>query len=346
MDNVMDTRLVEIYSDAVRDDRIQLVADILRAGRLAVIPTETVYGLAANAYDSDAVAAIFAAKGRPQDNPLIVHIADMDMLGDIVSEVPDSARRLAEAYWPGPLTMIMRRGDKIPASVSAGLDTVAVRMPSNPIARQIIRHCGCPLAAPSANLSGSPSPTTAEYAIADMMGRVDCIVMSDDCEIGVESTVVLLADGQARLLRPGGITLEQLEAVIGPVAVDSAVLSSQLTGRVSSPGMKYKHYAPKTKVIMVDGDCEQYAGYVCRSAQPAAAVCFEEDVPLLGQLPHVVYGRQGDDRSQAHGIFTALRRADQLGAEVIYAHAPSRSGVGLAVYNRLLRAAAFEVVTL
>lgn len=340
----MKTQLIEIYSADIDSGRVEAVAECLRGGGLAVIPTETVYGLAASAFDSAAVARIFEAKGRPQDNPLIVHIADMDMLADVVSEVPKAALRLAEEYWPGPLTMVLPRGKKIPPCVSAGLDTVAVRMPSNPVARAIIRAAGCPLAAPSANLSGSPSPTTAEYVIADMNGRVEQIVVSDDCEVGVESTVISLIGGQKRLLRPGGITLEQLRSVIGEVEVDRSVLSDEIVGNVSSPGMKYKHYAPRTRVVLLEGDAEEFANYVNRQTN-AAAICFEEDAPLLA-APYVVYGSRDDDRSQAHGIFTALRRADELGAEVIFAHSPARSGVGLAVYNRLLRAAAFEVIKL
>lgn len=340
----MKTELIEIYSADIDTGRVEVVADCLNGGGLAVIPTETVYGLAANAFDATAVGRIFEAKGRPQDNPLIVHVADMDMLCDIVSEVPEAALRLAEAYWPGPLTMVLQRGQKIPPCVSAGLDTVAVRMPSNPVARAIISAAGCPLAAPSANLSGSPSPTTAEYVIADMNGRVEQIVVSDDCEVGVESTVVSLVGDRPRLLRPGGITLEQLEAVLGMVEVDRSVLSNEIVGSVSSPGMKYKHYAPQTKVVLVEGDVKAFTDYVNQKVG-AAAICFEEDAGLL-TVPCVVYGSRDDDRSQAHGIFTALRRADELGAEVIFAHSPARSGVGLAVYNRLLRAAAFEVIKL
>lgn len=326
---------------------IMRAAELLRQGGLVAIPTETVYGLAANALDAEASAKIFAAKGRPADNPLIVHISDLSMLAPLVTEVPEQAVRLAEKYWPGPLTVIMKKSDKIPDSVSAGLETVAVRFPVNPVARAIITACGFPLAAPSANRSGRPSPTTAQHVIHDLDGRVDGIVVSGDCTVGVESTVLSLAGERPRLLRPGAVTVEMIEAVIGPIEVDDAVLHRLKEGRkVSSPGMKYKHYAPKAHVIMVEGDSAVYSDYVNQNIQPGTvALCFDEDVEKL-RCPTVPYGSRTDDRSQARELFDALRKLDEIGAVTAYAHAPKKSGVGLAVYNRLIRAAAFEVVSL
>lgn len=325
------------------DDGVKKAAAMLHDGGIVAIPTETVYGLAANAYDADAILRVFQAKGRPQDNPLIVHICDWDQLAPLVTEIPDDARRLADAFWPGPLTMVLPKSDLLPDCVSAGLDTVAVRMPSNPVARAVIRQSGCPLAAPSANLSGRPSPTAAQHVIDDLDGKIDGILMSGDCEVGVESTVILLAGGAKRLLRPGGVTREMLEAVIGPVDLDKAVLSAEITGGVSSPGMKYKHYSPATKVTLVSGSGDAYAEYVNACSDSCAAVCFQEDIPLLS-CPTVVYGTGKDELTLAHGIFDALRRVDALGVQVAFVHAPSKTGVGLAVYNRLLRAAAFDVV--
>lgn len=327
------------------DPGVETAACLLHDGGVVAIPTETVYGLAANAFDEKAILRVFEAKGRPQDNPLIVHISAFDQLAPLVTEIPDTARALADAFWPGPLTLVLPRSDLLPDAVSAGLDTVAVRMPSNRVARAVIDRSGCPLAAPSANLSGRPSPTTAQHVIDDLDGRIDGILLSGDCEVGVESTVILLAGGQKRLLRPGGVTKEMLESVIGPVDLDKAVLSAEVTAKVSSPGMKYKHYAPSTKVVMLTGDASAYAAYVQASPVSCAAICFDEDLPNL-DCPCVPYGSGRDELTLAHGIFDALRRVDALGVDIAFVHAPSKSGVGLAVYNRLLRAAAFDVVEL
>lgn len=324
---------------------IPVAAKMLHDGKVVAIPTETVYGLAANAYDADAVVRVFKAKGRPQDNPLIVHISCMDEIYPLVTDVPETAKKLAEAYWPGPMTMVLPKSDLLPDEISAGLDTVAIRMPSNPVAREIIRQSGCPLAAPSANLSGRPSPTTAQHVIDDLDGKIDGVVVSGDCDVGVESTVILLANGAKRLLRPGGITPEMLEKVIGPISVDKAVLSSEVTEKVSAPGMKYKHYSPSTNVVLINGSSEAYINYVKADRKAHAAICFEEDREFL-DCPCIVYGTGKNELTLAHGIFDALRKVDSLNVDNAYVHAPSHTGVGLAVYNRLLRAAAFEVIDL
>ena len=254
----MQTNLYQITPDD--QPALAEIGALLRAGGLIGIPTETVYGLAANALDGQAVAKIFQAKGRPQDNPLIVHIAAFSQLYPLVGEVPTQAIRLARAYWPGPLTMILPKSPAIPEEVSAGLDTVAVRMPSHPLARAIIQAAGVPLAAPSANLSGSPSPTTAQHVLADMAGRIQAVVDGGPCSVGVESTVVTLASPCPRLLRPGGITPEQLRAVLGKVEIDRAVEEQLAVGeKAASPGMKYKHYAPKAHVVILRGPFQRYA---------------------------------------------------------------------------------------
>ena len=322
-------------------------AALLQAGELVAIPTETVYGLAANALNGAAVASIFAAKGRPMDNPLIVHIASMSDLPPLVGEIPENALALAAAYWPGPLTMIFKKSDRIPAEVSAGLSTVAVRMPLHPVARRVIEQAGCPLAAPSANRSGSPSPTDAVRVAQDMDGRIAAIVDGGECAVGVESTVIDISGDTVRVLRPGAVTVEMLESVVGPVEVDDAVLHRLRDGAVAaSPGMKYKHYAPCARVILINGSSKAYAEYVNTKAENGvAALCFEEDVPQL-QVPCFVYGSRHDPASQAHGLFDALRRLDDAGITVAYAACPAATGVGLAVYNRLLRAAGFEVIEL
>ncbi len=337
---------------------IARAGEILRAGGLVAIPTETVYGLAANALDPEAVRRIFEAKGRPADNPLIVHITGTEQWAPLVRELSPAALRLAEAFWPGPLSIILEKSDKIPMATSGGLATVAVRCPSHPMARAVIDAAGVPLAAPSANPSGRPSPTTFAHTLRDLNGRVDGVLDGGACGVGVESTVVSLAGDCPRLLRPGGVTVEQLRAVLGRLEIDPAVTAMLAPGaQAASPGMKYKHYAPRAQVLLVDGSPEEFAAFVnqreaARHNQgektyasgegPAFALCFEETAPLV-ELPAVVYGSRYDRARQARELFSALLRLDEQGAGRVYAQRPSPRGVGLAVYNRLLRAAAFRV---
>ena len=246
----------------LNENEIEKAADIIKNGGLVAMPTETVYGLAANALDGKAVAKIFKAKGRPMDNPLIVHISDISQIYPLVREFPDKARILAEKFWAGPLTIILPKSDIIPDEVSAGLDTVAIRFPSNKIAQALISK-SMPLAAPSANLSGSPSPTNARHVFDDMNGRIDAIIDGGECEVGVESTVITLATDTPRLLRPGGITVEQLREAIGDVIIDDAVLNPLKSGeKAASPGMKYKHYAPKAHIILLEGSDSDFIEYV------------------------------------------------------------------------------------
>lgn len=322
-------------------------AGLLRAGKLVAIPTETVYGLAANALDGAAVKNIFAAKGRPQDNPLIVHIAETEEIIPLVKNFDERARALAKAYWPGPLTMILPKSDIIPDEVCAGLDTVAIRMPSHPVAHEIIKKCGFPLAAPSANTSGKPSPTTAAHVMNDMDGKIAAVVDGGSCSVGVESTVVTLACEVPRVLRPGGITPDQLRAVLGEVEIDKAVFKALENGeKVLSPGMKYKHYAPKAKVSLVKGSSEKYVDFVNEHAGDGVyALCFDEEAPVL-RVKTVPYGSEFSDAEQAERLFDALRELDELGAERVFAHSPKITGVGLAVYNRLVRAAGFDIIEL
>lgn len=330
-----------------RKDDLQTAAALLRAGDVVAIPTETVYGLAADAKNEEAVQAIFAAKGRPADNPLIVHIATLEELTGLVSVIPPIATQLAEAYWPGPLTMIFPKADDVPYIVTGGLDTVAVRMPSHPVARELITLSGCALAAPSANRSGSPSPTDARRVIEDMDGRIAAVVDGGACQVGVESTVISVADGRVRVLRPGAVTVEMLRAVAGNVEVDEAVLSPLREGAaVSSPGMKYKHYAPSARVILVRGDAAAYRAYVnAQNGDGVMALCFDGEEDGL-DVPFLTYGARDDAATQARRVFEALRQLDERQATVAYTACPSPEGIGLAVYNRLLRAAGFEVIEL
>ena len=322
---------------------IELAGEILRGGGLVAFPTETVYGLGANALDEAAVKGIYAAKGRPSDNPLIVHIARKEDFAPLVKEITPKAQALIDAFFPAPLTIILPKSDLIGNTVSGGLGTVAVRMPQNEVARAVIAAAGVPIAAPSANTSGKPSPTSAKYVLEDMNGRIDAIVDGGECEFGVESTVITLAGEVPTILRPGAVTKEMIEAVIGRVELSGAVLNELAENETAaSPGMKYKHYAPKARVILVEGEKEDYERFV-NLQKNAAALCFEGDDVAI---PKITFGAEGDDLSQSHALFDALRKLDEIGAKKVYARAPSKSGVGMAVYNRLIRAAAFCVLDL
>ena len=324
---------------------------LLKDGELVAIPTETVYGLAADALNGEAVANIFKAKGRPMDNPLIVHIADLAQVDDLVAFVPPVLEDLAKAFWPGPLTVILEKSELIPDEVSAGLDTVAIRMPSHPVARAIIKAAGTPLAAPSANTSGMPSPTTAAHVLHDMDGKIAAVVDGGPCEVGVESTVLTLCTRVPRILRPGRVTPEDLFDVLGDIEVDDAVLGQLAEGAVAaSPGMKYKHYSPKAEVYIVDGSAEGFAKYVNekvaeRAAEEAAvaALVFDGEEALVNCVT-LPFGAEDDSLGQAEHLFDDLRRADELGVSDIYVRCPSAEGVGLAVMNRLLRAAEFRII--
>lgn len=324
---------------------ITRAGEILNNSGVVAIPTETVYGLAASALDDAAIAKVFAAKGRPQDNPLIVHISSFDMLNEVACNIPEKAILCAERFWPGPLTLVLPRTEKTAKSVSAGLDTVAVRMPSHKVALDIIRESKLPLAAPSANISGSPSPTTAYHVEADLNGKIDAIVYSDECDVGVESTVVSFTLTPPRLLRPGAVTVEQLKEIVPDLVVDKAVLAEpEKDQRVESPGMKYKHYAPKTEAFLVEGESREFIQFV-NGKKNASAICFSNESSEI-LIPNLVYGDNADEETLAHQVFATLRKADELNSKRIYIHAPTKQGVGLAVYNRLLRAAGFKVIKL
>lgn len=322
---------------------IELAGEIIRNGGLVAFPTETVYGLGANALNDEAVKSIYVAKGRPSDNPLIVHIAEKSDIAPLVEEIPENAQKLIDAFFPGPLTVILKKSKLVGDIVSGGLSTVAVRMPENETARRLIKASGCPIAAPSANTSGLPSPTKAKHVIDDMNGKIDAIINGEDCKFGVESTVVTLTDGFPVILRPGAITKEMISEVIGGVFVSPAVFSEpDDNAKVPSPGMKYKHYSPKASVTIVEAGREKFETFV-NQQKDAFALCFEDDNVTI---PKVTYGKESDDLSQAKELFDALRKLDELGAKRVFARMPQRDGVGMAVYNRLIRAAGFEILRL
>lgn len=327
------------------DKNIKIASDILKSGGIVAVPTETVYGLAASALDDNAIKNVFKAKGRPQDNPLIVHISGMDMLRKVAREIPDTAVKCANAFWPGPFTMVLKRTDLVAESVCGGLDTVAIRMPSEQSIRDIIDCSGLPLAAPSANTSGMPSPTTYTHVLNDLDGKIDAVVCGNDCLVGVESTVVSLFGEKPRLLRPGAITLEQLKEVLPDIEIDKAVFAEpEKNAKVSSPGMKYKHYSPKTEAFLVEGSSKDFAEFV-NGKENSLALCFSEDEEFIS-TKYMVYGTKSDESTLAKNVFSALRDVDNENVNSVYIHAPSKSGVGLAVYNRLIRAAAYKVIKL
>lgn len=324
---------------------IEKAAELIKKGELVGMPTETVYGLAADACNPQAVAKIFAAKGRPADNPLIVHIADISELPELADDIPELAYRLAGKFWPGPLTMILKKKSSIPDITSGGLDTVGIRMPSHPAALMLIEKSGLPLAAPSGNISGYPSPTKAEHMMRDMKGRISAVIDGGECSVGVESTVISFEnENTVRILRPGGVTRDDLLEEAENVIIDPAILHELSEGQtVRSPGMKYQHYSPKARVIMVEGEYEAFCRYVNENSHEGVyAIVFEDDNKGMLRVPSVSYGC--DDREQAHMIFSRLRDMDLLGAKKVYVMAPKAEGVGLAVYNRLIRAAGFEVI--
>ena len=324
----------------------KIAAEIITNGGLVAVPTETVYGLAANGLDEAAVARIFEAKGRPQDNPLILHIAEADEMERFCHSIPESAYRLAEAFWPGPLTIVLPARETVPKRTTGGLSTVAVRCPDCDITRKIIRLAGVPLAAPSANISGKPSTTTAEHVRHDHEGKIQAIVDGGACRVGVESTIVDLTDDRPRLLRPGGITPAQLVEVLGDLVIDKAVTAQiDKDAVVKAPGMKYKHYAPQAEVVIVSGSREKAAAYIRAHFEKGDRVlCFEEELPLYEGYAPLAYGREAEVETLSAGLFAALRELDDPAIRMVYARCPVGDGVAYAVQNRLKKAAAFRII--
>ncbi len=314
----------------------------LKNGGLVVFPTETVYGLGADAFNEDAVKSIFTAKGRPGDNPLIVHIANMDNLSHLAKNIPHFAKSLIDKFWPGPLTLIFEKQDNVPLSVTAGLDTVAVRFPSNPVAQELITLSTGYVAAPSANLSGSPSPTVYRHVLDDMNGRVDYIINGDGCEIGLESTVVDVSGSYPVVLRPGGITLSMLKDVVPETIMDSKIF--QFVDKPKCPGMKYTHYSPKADVIVVSGDKESRRKYIQNE------ILNKDSVGVLSfdgntyQNADCVISAGDDMHSYAKTLFYNLRLFDEHNIKTVYAEFKEQDGIGVAVKNRLFKSAGFNIV--
>jgi len=323
-----------------------IAAKIIQNNGLVAIPTETVYGLGANGLSEEAVAKIFEAKGRPQDNPLILHLSGPEQMEQFCHHIPQAAYDLAERFWPGPLTIVLPARDNVPRRTTGGLSTVAVRCPDNEVTRHIIALAGVPIAAPSANLSGKPSTTTAEHVLHDHDGKIELIVDGGPCRVGVESTIVDLTEQRPRLLRPGGIGPEALLEVLGDLVVDKAVTAQvDKDAVVKAPGMKYRHYAPQEPVVIVSGSREKAAAYIRRHFEPGDRVlCFEEELPLYQDMNPLSYGQEADVNTLSAGLFAALRELDDPSIHQVYARCPVGGGVAYAVQNRLKKAAAFHIV--
>ena len=349
----METLSVKISDPTLEKSQkiLKNAGQIIKNGGLVIFPTETVYGLGGDATDALAAEKIYTAKGRPSDNPLIIHISD-PVEAEGYTYTNRMYYELANTFMPGPITVVLRAKDTVPKTVTAGLDTVAVRCPSHPIARAFIRETGVPIAAPSANLSGSPSPTCYKHVADDMDGRVDMIIDGGECEIGLESTIVKIEDDNSlTLLRPGAITVEDLHEVCDNVRIADAVLGALKDGeKVLSPGMKYKHYAPKSQFYLLDGAFEKRFDYIKNNCTNSVLFCYEEEIEAFsGILPRDMIfniGKESDMLTQAHNLFTLLREADLKNADEIYATLPSTQGMGLALYNRMIRAAAHRIIEL
>lgn len=320
-------------------------ADIIRQGGLVAFPTETVYGLGADATDATAAKKIYAAKGRPSDNPLIIHVSE-PRDAELYAHTCELYYKLAEAFMPGPLTVIMPKRDTIPDGVTGGLDSVAVRCPSHAVARELIALSGTAIAAPSANISGSPSPTSAAHVISDLSGIIDAIIDGGECEIGLESTIVKIDGERLILLRPGAITVDALRCVCDKVEIAPAVTAALAENeRPLSPGMKYRHYAPAVPLILLDGEQDDVLEFLQNASKNAkcAVLCYSEELSSLEGARLIDVGAKDDLATQAQRLFSSLRDADKLDCDILYAHLPQKDGIGLALYNRLIRAAAHTI---
>lgn len=350
----METVILNIDEKNIDNELIKIAAGFIKKGGIVAFPTETVYGLGANARDVVAINNIFKAKGRPSDNPLIVHVSSIDEVDGIVEEIPNVAKKLMDAFWPGPLTIIMKKKSDIPNETTANLDTVGVRYPSNKVANCFIRECQVPIAAPSANISGKPSPTKGQHVIDDLKGKVDCIITSDDSEVGLESTVIDVTVEPPMILRPGGITKEQMEAVIGKVNIDKTINQKPDKNlKPKAPGMKYKHYAPNGQVLIVNGELYKVVQKInievnkyIKEGKKVGILATEQTKKYYNHkdVDIIVLGDRETPETLASGLFGALRKFDEDNVEIILAEAVLSSGVGLAVMNRMLKASGFNII--
>lgn len=352
----MITKVIKVSADTIwkeeEREKLKEAAEIIREGGLVAFPTETVYGLGANALNESAAKKIYEAKGRPSDNPLIAHISSLEDMLPLVSRVPEMGKKLADAFWPGPLTLVFPKSDKVPYGTTGGLDTVAIRMPSDVIASELIRLAGVPVAAPSANTSGRPSPTTAAHVLQDMNHRIDMIVDGGPVGIGVESTIVDVTEAIPILLRPGAVTMEMLTQTVGQVRVDPAILGPISTDvRPKAPGMKYRHYAPEADLTLVQGDAQKVAAEICRMAEErlrkgsrVAVICTDETKNLYASGIVKSVGSREKEETIAHNLYSVLRELDDIGVDYIYSESFSEHHLGQAIMNRLNKAAGYHIM--
>lgn len=349
----MNTKLVKIEdTKQIKDEELAEAAQILRDGGLVAFPTETVYGLGANALDEAAAKKIYAAKGRPSDNPLIAHISCLEELKPLVTYIPEAGRKLAEAYWPGPLTMVFPKSDIVPYGTTGGLDTVAVRMPSDPVANRLIKLAGVPVAAPSANTSGRPSPTTAQHVWQDMEGKIEMILDGGPVGIGVESTIVDVSGDVPTLLRPGAITMEMLRETVGRVEIDPAIQAPPSADlRPKAPGMKYRHYAPHADLQLVEGETDKVVETInalvkekLAEGKKVGVICTDETKDRFPQGEVRSVGLRAKEETIAHNLFAVLREFDDLDVDCIYSESFSKDHLGQAIMNRLTKAAGYHVL--
>ena len=340
----METRVAKVDKNSL--NILNEASMLLNSGALVAFPTETVYGLGANALNGQACKSIFEAKGRPSDNPLIVHVSTPSD-AEKIAYTSELYYKLAEKFMPGPLTIILPKRDIIPSEVTAGLDTVAIRCPKNEVARALIKAAGIPIAAPSANASGRPSPTSAAHVYNDLNGKIPLILDGGDCDLGVESTVISIKDDKIILLRPGSVTPKMLEDVSGNVEIASAVKEELKAGEVAlSPGMKYKHYAPRASLFLID---DSYIDFVeltkeKQKTENCAIMCYDEEITYLENKNLLPVGKKQDIKRQTKLLFNLLRQADDLEVDTVYAHLPNDDGESLAIYNRMIRACAHRVL--
>ena len=352
----METEVLVVKENSIDDkalEGIKRAGEIIKKGGLVAFPTETVYGLGGDGLNPESSKKIYAAKGRPSDNPLIVHVSNMEDVKDIVKEVPESAIKLANAFWPGPLTMIMNKNDRVPYETTGGLDTVAIRMPNNKIALALIEASGGYIAAPSANISGRPSPTLAKYCEEDLSGKIEMIIDGGQVGIGLESTIVDLTSEIPMILRPGYITAEMLKDVLGEISIDKTIIDSSSTERPKAPGMKYRHYAPKGELTIIQGDQDKVVSFINSKAKEAKAA--GKKVGVIGtDATKGLYeadvvksvGNREDESTIAHELFKVLREFDDEQIDIMYSESFDDSGIGQAIMNRLLKAAGHNVITL
>ena len=355
----MDTRVISVNESNIDVKLIAEAGNIIKAGGLVAFPTETVYGLGGDALNPTSSEKIYAAKGRPSDNPLIVHIAEFEALDKIVAEIPETARKLADKYWPGPLTMIFKKAKVVPTETTGGLDTVAVRMPVHKTALAFIKAAGGYIAAPSANISGRPSPTCAKYVIEDMQGKIDMIIDGGDSGIGLESTIVDLTGDRPVILRPGFVTEVMIEEVLGQVDMDPTIMDGNCKDRPKAPGMRYRHYAPKGDLTIVSGEERLVTEYILKQTKIAVGlgrcagiICTDETCDCYGsiQMPDRIsiksVGSRADEDSIAHRLYSILREFDDESVDVIFSESFDDSNLGQAIMNRLLKAAGHQVIEL